>query len=751
MYALREPEVIDAFPKEISPQLELKPSLLQGTIGLREIFRILNRRKQIIIASIIVTAMLTAIITYQLTPLYRADTLLMVDARQTQVLDVKSVVSGLPQEAAALRSEVEIIKSRSMASRVIDRLKLDRAEDFASDNSRSVLSSLGSSILALLPEAVLDVLPGKLGEKPVELSPDEIAARHRASVINTVRRNLSVENEGQTFTIQISYAHPDPVRAAQIADTYADEYLVDQLQAKFDATKKANDWLSQRLADLKEEVQAAERAAQTFREQAGLIETKGSTVAGQQVLEINSQLVLARTERAQAEARLRNASELRGNPDALNAVADVLASPLIQRLREKESEVRRREAELSERYGDRHPSLINVRAEYKDLQQKIREEVNKIIQALQNQVNIARAKERTLANALNDVERQSGVAMRQEVQLRELEREAEASRALYENFLGRFKQTTEQQGLAQPDARIIATAQVPLYPAFPKKTLFLAGGLVLGAIIGLTIAFLLEFLFRGFYDRDMVEQMTGYAAIGLIPGLPGARVRPEDYVLEKPTSAYAEALRTLRTALHFSNVDSPPKVVMVTSALPREGKTTLCASLGRLVAASGHKVLLIDADLRRPGLTSVFGDKGQGDVSDIASDDPDLGRMIQHDEKSGADYIVAREGTPNPQDLLGSMKMARFIKQMGQKYDLVIIDTPPVMAVSDCAPISRLADAVLFAVRWGETPRELTVAGLKQLASYGCKIAGVALTRVDLKKYSYYGQDYHYSKEYYAS
>ena len=751
MYAVRDPEVIDAFAKETSPPLELKPNLLQGTIGLREIFRILNRRKQIILAAIFITTVLTAIVTFQLTPLYRADTLLMLDARKTQVLDIKSVVSGLPQEAAALRSEVEIIKSRALAARVVDRLKLDRAEDFAEDSTPGVFASLGSNIVAGLPEWVTSVLPASWTEKPAELTPDERAARHRARVIDKLRKNLTVENEGQTFTIQLSYSAPDPVRAAQIVDTYADEYLVDQLQAKFDATKKANDWLSQRLSDLKNEVQAAERAAQAFREKAGLIETKGSTVSGQQVLELNSALIIARTERAQAEARLRNASELRGNPDALNAVADVLASPLIQRLREKESEVRRREAELSERYGDRHPALINIRAESKDLQQKIREEVNKIIQALQNQVNVARAKERTLAGSLSEVEKQSGAVMRQEVQLRELEREAEASRTLYENFLGRFKQTTEQQGLQQPDARIIATAQVPLSPSFPRKPLFLAGGAVLGAVIGLTIAFLLEFLFRGFYDREMVEQMTGYPAIGLIPGLQGARVRPEDYVLDKPTSAYAEALRTLRTALHFSNVDSPPKVVMVTSALPREGKTTLCASLGRLVAASGHKVLLIDADLRRPGLTKVFGDKGQGDISDIASEDPDLARMIQHDEKSGADVIIAREGTPNPQDLLGSMKMARFIKQMAQNYDLVIIDTPPVMAVSDCAPISRMADAVLFAVRWGETPRELTVAGLKQTASYGGKIAGVALTRVDLKKYSYYGNDYHYSKEYYAS
>jgi capsular exopolysaccharide synthesis family protein len=416
-------------------------------------------------------------------------------------------------------------------------------------------------------------------------------------------------------------------------------------------------------------------------------------------------------------------------------------------LREQEAEVRRKQAELMTRYGARHPKMINAQAEMQDLDRKIAEEVKRILQALANEVDIARAKETQLRRDLGNLEARAGTDLKNGVQLHQLQREAEANKTLYESFLGRFKQDMQLS-----DSRIIARAEPPVTPAFPKKGLCLLIGALLGLSGGILAAWLVEYFDRGYRGAAQVEAETGLPVVGLIPSLKGLTNRPpEAYVVEKPLSVYSEALRTVRTAIHFSNVDHPPKIVMLTSSMPKEGKTTFCLSLGRALALAGHHVLIIDADMRRPRVASALGlPRIKGGLADILAGRLRVQDVLLRDPKApGLVLLPARDKTPNAQDLLGSERMKALLTEASRHYDLVIVDTPPILAVTDAAMIARVVDTTLLVVRWAETPRESVQQAVKRLASYGCKIAGLVLSQVDLAQQESYG-DGSYSKDYAA-
>ncbi|HBM90659.1 MAG TPA: succinoglycan biosynthesis transport protein exop, partial [Rhodospirillaceae bacterium] len=314
---------------------------------------------------------------------------------------------------------------------------------------------------------------------------------------------------------------------------------------------------------------------------------------------------------------------------------------------------------------------------------------------------------------------------------------------------------SEQQDMQLPDTRIIARADVPVVPAFPQTWLFVLVGLILGGVLGLLAAYLAEFFDRGFRTAPQLEEGTGIPVIGQVPSLKTISDRPpEDYVVDKPLSAYSESLRTVRTAIHFSNVDNPPKTVMVTSSGPGEGKTTFCLSLARSLATSGNKILLIDADLRRPRIARLLEIAANGkDLSAILTGKYNFEDVVRQDQLvAGLDIIPAFGRAPNAQDLLGSKQMKKLVKELSKKYDLVLIDTPPILAVTDAAMVARVVDTSLFLVKWASTSRETVTQALRQLRGLDCRVAGAVLNQVNLNELASYGDGYynHRYHEYYA-
>jgi capsular exopolysaccharide synthesis family protein len=319
-----------------------------------------------------------------------------------------------------------------------------------------------------------------------------------------------------------------------------------------------------------------------------------------------------------------------------------------------------------------------------------------------------------------------------------LQREADADRSLYEDFLNRFKQTSAQEDIQQADASIVSEAMIPVSPSYPKK-LPLIGFAFLGSImIGVFAAFGMERLDVGFRTGEQFEKISQVPVLGLEPALLSGEP-PHDVVVQRPVSSYSESIRSIRTALRYSDVDNPPKVIAVTSSLPDEGKTVFALSLARSVAKSGGKALLIDCDLRRPSIAKQFNvDPKQGLLA-FFDDSTDKSKIINIDAKSGLHFITASSGTPNPQDLLGSKHMKALIDIMRERYDLIVLDTPPVLAVSDALVLSHIVDATIFLVRWAKTPRQVVLGALKSFRTLGGKLAGVVLSRVDMRQHATYG------------
>lgn len=715
------------------------------------LYRTLRKRLGLILSVTIGLSALVMVAVLQQTPLYTASSQVLLDRQKMQVTDMEAVVSGLPADSATVDSEVEILKSRALAERVVDRLDLLKDPEF---NGALREPSL---LRWLDPRVLLRGALALVSAEPPALSEDMRARAERDGVVDSLLGSLAVTRQRLTYVINLSVTSEQPAKAARIANAYAETYILDQLEAKFDATRQANEWLSRRLGELRQQVQDSERAVEIFRTEQGLESLgAGVTVSEQQLSELNAQLILARTSLAEARAKYDRARQIRSGGGSIESMADVVQSSTISSLRQKQAELARELANLSSRYGPRHPEVVNAEAQRRDIESQIGAEISRIIGSLQNNVSVAETRVASLEESLREIRGETGQSGQALVQLRELEREAAANRAVYESFLNRFKETSQQQDLQVPDSRVISPATAPLSPSHPRKALSLALALVLSAMLGVGLAFLLEHLDNGLSTAQDVEQLLGLPHLVSVPATPAEKgadrkvLSPQDYLLAKPLSAFSEALRSLRSALQLSNVDNPPKVILFTSALPNEGKTTTASSFARAAAASGLKVILLDCDLRHPSVHRAFSiTRPATGLVELLAERLDPGQVIVKDEKTGLDILPIATGTANPPDLLSSTQMRLLLDRLREEYDLVVLDSAPVLPVSDSRVLSRIADETVFVVRWSETPRDAAQAALRELRLFDASVAGVVLSVVDTArqaKYGYGDGGYYYGK-----
>ena len=710
-------------------------------VSMREMLRILWRRKALLIGVMVLLTTFAVVAVSQVTPRYRAETLVLIEQRESTVIDIESVISGLSLNSEGNNSEVEIVRSRRLAERLVDAVGLADWPEFAPQRAAEP-SRLNP--LTHLPPAVRRAL-GLRGQTDrdidANLSERQLTVRDRAALVDRFLMTLDVAPLGRSFVIAVRFEAQDPELAALVTNTLGDLYIIDQLEAKFEATERATAWLNDRLASLRREVENSEGAVERYRTETGLIEGIKATLVAQQVSELSTQAVIVRAELAEAEARLGQILRLveRGGADT---AAEVLNSVLIRTLKEQESQLLQREAELGTEYGPRHPTMVNIRAELDNLQGRIASEVNKIVENLKTEVNVARARVDALETDLRRLEARAGEANRAEVRLRALEREATASRLLFETFLNRFKETSDQDGLQQPDARVISYAAPPTWASYPKKKIIVALALVTSGLFGLALIFTIEHLDAGFRSSEQIEAQIGVPTLGLVPALTGLGnlgAKPEDYALQKPTSAFADSLRSLRTTLMLSNVDNPPQIVLMTSAVPGEGKTAISASLARLTAAMGQRALVIDCDIRRPRMHSVFNVANEGGLVEYMAGEATLSDIVRKDDKSDLHFITAGRSTPNSTELLRSEQMKSLLAMLRSQYDLIIVDSPPVLAISDACILSQICDVTVFVVRWREPRREAAIFGMRQLMRANGKLAGALLSQVNVRKHARYG------------
>ncbi len=689
-------------------------------LDLSSVLNILWGRRDVIAAITVAITLIVTIVLLQLRSEYTATASIMIDSRKTQVTDFESVVSGLQVNDAVVRSEMAIMTSQKLAGRVVKKLDLLQDPEFNSD-----LQGNGG---------IVAWLRRQLGKTT------KAAPKHKT--INAVLKNFSAENDGKSYVIHVKFRSESPEKAAKIANTWAEQYLVNQLEVKYETTQRANEWLSVRLAELKEKVAITDNAVIKAREQHNIVNnTDGESIASRQMTELNTQLVLAQAERAQSDARLRRARQLAGS-SGYDSIVEVISSPLIQSLREKESELRRKEAEMATRYGDRHPSMINVRAEIRDLSQKIKEEVSRIMNSLASEVEVARARENTIQSQLKNAEGKVTTMNRAQIEVDQLQREADANRALYESFLSRFKQTFAQDDFQQADASIISEAVLPENPSFPKRKIMFALALVGSFIFGVFVALVLELLNNTFRTPVEVERSLGIKTIAMIPLVAKAATgNITTFLREHITGQYAEAVRSTLTTLQLSRgAQGAAKVILITSTQPDEGKTFFSISLANIAAMGGKKVLVIDADLRKPTVSQKLQVKFNKTLGDYLNGNAAIKDIMYRDSNNKVDYCLATTNVQVPQAALGSDAMRALLDMARQHYDYVVIDSPPLLAVSDTLVLAPLADQVLYVIHHDKTTRKSVRNGVRLYAQSGAETPMKAvLTQVNIVKHARYG------------
>jgi polysaccharide biosynthesis transport protein len=704
---------LDMFRSFSQDAEQVKP----GFVKLVEAFR---RRLWVFLLAAGSVFLLVALLTFTATRMYSATAQVQIDLRAKQILpDMQAALSGMAPDSASVDTETQIMQSAGLAGAVVDSLNLTENGEFGAPRAR------GGGLF-----------DGLLGRAAVRDSSVDRALRRQRTVDNLVQR-LKVQRLGVTYLVNLTITSTSPQLAAQIANTYADQYLKRQLDTKYDTLTGATQWLGNRLGELSEDLKEKERAVATKRNETGQLSPDGVRISEAATAQVNSQLIDARNDLAAAEARLRSMeSSLRsGSPEA---VGEALNSPVVTELRTQQAQLERKKAELSTRYGPAHPEMQRIDREINGLDRQIRAEVDRRVDLVRSDVNVARAKVASLQGSLATERQNVAVNNISAVELAQAEREKEAARQTYEGMLARFRLLAEQSGVEQPDAKISSRAEVPAEPSSPNTRLNLVLGLIAGLAIGFAAVLIMEMLEQTLRTPEDVQQKIGLTALGSLPALDrrtrtvdGELLSPENYVLKKPLSQFGEALRAIRAAVFYSSPDRLVKVVCVTSAVPDEGKTTTAVGLARISALAGSKTIFVDCDLRRRAATHALGIEAERGLTELLFRTAALTDVIVKDPGSGMDVIPLAQPEFTPRDLFGTDAMKSLIETLKGRYEVIVLDSAPVMPVSDTRLLAALADATVFVARWGRTPAPVVRNALAQIRAHGARVSGIALQRVE--------------------
>ncbi len=709
-------------------------------IDLLQLFGTLWRGKWIIILCAMIAVLVGGYYAYGVAvPKYSATTTLALQIRGSQIVDIESVMSGVSSDDASLNTEIEVIKSRKLGEQLVTRLSLTEDPEFnptIDDGSVNflelALSQWFDVDLAAGEKVTRELLDRWLG---ITL-PDEVTFSERQvfdKTVDNVMNIITATLQRNTFVFSVSAKTTDPQKSVRMANTLAEIYIADQIAVKFEATENAVTWLSERVTDLEVELKTREDEIKELRAGSSLVTPESLAALNQQANDMSDRLVDLRALAQGAEARLGALQQLQASGD-VDAMQATFSDPVLRRL-----------------YND----LASGGQQTRDL---FDDRFSLLIQREANDTQRAVAQAVSLETSYENLQEEIASKTQDLVEVQQAEREVQATRVLYETFLARLKETTVQRGLQEADARVLSPSINGQYVE-PRKSMILALSLILGGMIGVAIVLLQQFLHNGFRTAEDLERHTGISVMGQIPRIPiSKRESLVPYLKSKPTSAASEAIRNLRTSVLLSNIDSPPKVIMSTSSIPGEGKTTQAISLATNFAGLGKSVLLIECDIRRRTFTRYFKNVPDGGIVTALARERPLNEIVFHDPELDVDVLMGEKSAVNAADLFSSDRFHEFIRNARNSYDIVLIDTPPVLVVPDARVIGQSVDAILYSVAWDRTAKGQIDEGIRQLATAKLKITGFVLSQIDPKgmvrygyggRYSAYGAYAKYGKHYY--
>ncbi|MGR8980883.1 MAG: GumC family protein [Gammaproteobacteria bacterium] len=720
----------------------------EEAIDLRKYWHIAKRHLRIILSIAALASVLATLIVYSMRPVYLSTATLMVESPQSKMLLVGDIYEMGTLNDKFFQTQYEILKSRDLAQNVITKLNLAKNPEFTGKPS-DAKPVFWRHWLAWLP-AVFDTQQEK---ETIKSNSPDIAQREE--LLSRFLKRLSINPRKLTQLVDVSFEAHDPDLARLVVDTLGEIFIESSMTSRILETQKATDLLAERLGPLKGKLTASEKNLQEYLNKEHLIDLAGVLTLTKGEIDQNSErLAEAKAARMQAET-LYNKVKSMGDKlyTSLDIVPEVLADPSVQSLKEKQEEVTRKISELSQRYGTEHPAMQSARTELDSINRQLKSTIAGSVNSIRSRYEIALANERGVASSLDKNKAQVRQIGQKQTYLNELQREVDTNRNLYETFFKRYKEASEVKGLNESYIRFIDRANQPLLPVKPKKGIIIILAFITALIAGVMLAFLLDHLDNTLKSAEDVERKLGVSLLGLLPFQPIKKsdMKPQfkeigQLVTSSPNSGFAEGIRTIRTGLILSAIDSRQNTWLLTSSASGEGKSVLAYNLAASLAQMKQgKILLIDADLRRPQLSkNITGvTKETLGLAHVLSKTAKLENCI-YSTPHDFDFMPVGMIPPNPSELLSSKVFSNLLDEIGQHYSHVLVDSPPIHVVSDSYLLAQHVRAVIYLIKAEETPVALVNQGLKLLQRIGAPLAGVVLNQIDVKKSKDYGASYYY-------
>jgi polysaccharide biosynthesis transport protein len=715
--------------------------------------------RQLPIFLVVIPCVVTLGLLYLVTtpPSYTAVAKMVIDSRKMSAFQQQQIFGDPTIDNVAVTTQVEVLASENVSLAVIRELKLTQDPEFVGP---------GAGFIG----AIFNLISTAFDSGTVQ---SESQLRRRTLAAFEARRKVS--RVPQTYAMEISFRSDDPAKAAQIANAICDAYIVDQLEAKYQSTRRASAWLQDRVKTLRAEASADAQAVVEFKQTNNMVESGGKLMNEQDMSEVNSQLILAHAATAEAKARLDRIRHVMSQdiPDA--SVTDALKSEVIIKLRQQYLELAARESIWSKSYGPDHLAAINLRNQMAEMRHSIADEMQKIAESYNSDYEIALTRETSIQKSLDSAVAQSRITNQAQVQLRELESKAQTSRAMYDNFLQRYLEAVQQQSFPVSEARLITPATPPATRSHPKTLTVLAVSVAGGVMIAFGAAVLREASNRVFRTGAQVEDVLHVSCLAMLPVLKSTalltvdkqedtaapiqerRIRRSDnllnYVVDAPFSQFTELLRSLKVMTDLNSVVQANRVIGVTSTLPNEGKSTIAANFAAMIAHAGSRVVLVDGDLRNPALSQALSPGASAELLEVAAGRKALDDAIWTDPASGLIFLPAGPQAAkvlHPNEILASNAMKSLVDKLRDAFDYIIVDFAPLAPVVDTRTTASFIDSYVYVIEWGWTKIDMVEYSLSNAREVYDRLLGVVLNKVNmsiLKRYepqrtTYYYQNY---------
>jgi len=721
------PENIDQYPDYQYQEEEL---------DLRDYLRVIVKRRWLIGTVLIVLVSIVAIYSFLAEPIYRATAQVLIEKENPKVVNVEEVLGVDATGRDYYQTQYEILKSRSLAFKVIKTLDLEHNPEFQ-PKPPSFIGSIISWIKGLIPS------------KEVSLSPDS----KYNSLINSYLSRLKIQPIRNSRLVNVSFEAKDPKLAAKVANTHVRLYIESNIERKIEASKEAVRWLKKRIKEVRKKLEDAELALQRYREKEGLASVdfeERQSIILKSLDELNTALNKAKTERIEKESLYRELIKVANNPEKVDSLPAVVENPLIQKLKAEYIKLVAEYYKMGKKYGPAHPVMVRLRSEIRAIKKNIAQEVKNIAESIKVEYKIALENEKAILKAMEEKKKEALELNKKQIQYNVLKREVDVNRSLYESLLKRLKETGITENLKMTNIMIVDRASIPDKPVRPKKKLNIILSIIIGLFLGIFLAFFLEYIDNTIKYPSEVERQLKTPLLGVVGRIEflAENPRKEELIIASESKSHiAESFRTIRTNLSFAAPDTERKTFIVSSALPGEGKTLISANLAVSFSQVEKKVLLLDCDLRRPRVHELFGLERDKGLAEFLSGTSDLN--IKDADFPNLKIITSGVIPPNPAELLASNRMKSFIEEMKDKFDMIIIDSAPILSAADSIEVAPLTNGVVMVAKAASTPIPSVQTAIDQIIDVGGKVIGCILNNVDLEKEDYYYSYYRYYHHYY--